>query len=567
MKDGGICFSFQREWEWMTVMGRYERIMMNQVQSTILEWKQRPFIREQELIRYLDQFLETAVSFNQAGAAEMIRQRLETVFDRKTNKKWFENDWLPHLLDLKAAISGELTVQKKEEMEQVMAEGAPDQAAVTDPDLPIVLIVDPDTTYQTEMKQLLEQYGMQTGIALTFEKGVELLDALHPSLVIVDERICEGTESAACKEARDRILAESIPLIMTLHDRSAKRMAELYDEGVPDVMTKPFDERVFIALIQNRIRTSRIVQAQITMDDLTGAYNRNAIDRELIKLHKRHAEGILKGYAIAVISADYPASKQDSYDYQVNDLLSVKLVEAITKEKRKQDLIGMYKGKFVLLMPEGTENDVKSVLDKAKGTFTTLVAQDESLPADTAFSAGVAETLEETEPPKKTIFHAESALRFAKRKGGGTVSLFSVQTAQDQVKDEVTLIIVDDDRVVREMLTHHFTKRKVISGRPVQIKTYPDGLSFVEGDWYEKDRQFIVLLDGIMPKMDGIEALQRIRDKYGQSNIVISMLTGRKGDKEVARALSLGADDYMIKPFNVREVGARLDRLFERLNA
>lgn len=548
-------------------MGRYERIMLNQVEITIQEWKQRPFIREQELIRYFDQFLETAVKFEHTDAATFIRHRLERVFDRKINKRWHEIDWLPQLTALKAAITGESFGKRQEDVDSDEASAGALSVDGPDADQPIVLIVDPDTSYQTEMKNLLEQYGIQTGIALTFEKGTELLDSLHPSLVIVDERICEEAEETTCQEARDRILAESIPLIMTLHDDSAERRAELYDDGVPDVLVKPVDKRVFIALIQNRIRMSRIVQAQITMDDMTGAYNRNAIDRELVKLYKQREAGMLSGYAVAMIQADYPARKKDPYDYQVNDLLSVKLVEAIMKEKRKHDLIGMYKGRFILLSSNGTEQDLKTLLDRAAGTFATLTDSDDQLAGGVTFSAGVAETAEEAETPKKTIFHAENALRLAKRQGGGTVSLFSEEAKQERVKDEVTLIIVDDDRVVREMLTHHFTKRQTIAGRPLTVKTYPDGLSFAEGDWYEQNRQFIVLLDGIMPKMDGIEALQRVRKAFGPSNIVISMLTGRKGDREVARALTLGADDYMVKPFNVKEVGARLDRLFERLNA
>ncbi|ADI00229.1 response regulator receiver modulated diguanylate cyclase [[Bacillus] selenitireducens MLS10] len=541
--------------------------MLNQVEATILEWRQRPYITEQELIRYFDQFLETADKFERTDAASFIRHRLERVFDRKINKKWFEDDWLPHLLDLKGAVSGDQPLSPREVRQTMQNEAELKMNDLTVPDLPVVLIVDPDTTYQTDMKQLLDQHAVQTGIALTVQKGIELLDSMNPALVIVDEQICEEAEETVCKEARDRILSESIPLVMTIHDGKAERIAELYDSGVPDVLVKPFDKRVFVSLIQNRIRMSRMVKAQITMDDLTGAYNRNAIERELIKLHKRHAAATLKGYSVAMIRTDYPETNKDPYDYQVNDLLSVKLVEAIMREKWKQDLIGMYKGKFVLLSPEGTEQDVKAVLDRAEDTFTALIDQDDALPSGMTFSAGVAEAGEEAEPPKKTIFHAEKALRLAKRRGGRTISLYSMESKQDQVNDEIVLIIVDDDRVVREMLTHHFTKRKVIAGRPLMVKTYPDGLSFVEGDWYEKDRQFIVLLDGIMPKMDGIEALQRVRNEYGQSNIVISMLTGRKGDREVARALSLGADDYMVKPFNVREVGARLDRLFERLNA
>ena len=71
----------------------------------------------------------------------------------------------------------------------------------------------------------------------------------------------------------------------------------------------------------------------------------------------------------------------------------------------------------------------------------------------------------------------------------------------------------------------------------------------------------LILLDVMLPKLDGIEVCQRIREK---SNVPIIMLTAKGDDMDKILGLEYGADDYMTKPFNILEVKARIKTIFRR---
>ena len=74
----------------------------------------------------------------------------------------------------------------------------------------------------------------------------------------------------------------------------------------------------------------------------------------------------------------------------------------------------------------------------------------------------------------------------------------------------------------------------------------------------------LILLDVMLPKMDGTEVCQRIREK---SNVPIIMLTAKGDDMDKILGLEYGADDYMTKPFNILEVKARIKSIFRRAGA
>ena len=71
----------------------------------------------------------------------------------------------------------------------------------------------------------------------------------------------------------------------------------------------------------------------------------------------------------------------------------------------------------------------------------------------------------------------------------------------------------------------------------------------------------LILLDVMLPKIDGIEVCQRIREK---SNVPIIMLTAKGEDMDKILGLEYGADDYMTKPFNILEVKARVKTILRR---
>ncbi len=117
------------------------------------------------------------------------------------------------------------------------------------------------------------------------------------------------------------------------------------------------------------------------------------------------------------------------------------------------------------------------------------------------------------------------------------------------------VLLVDDERSILELLAFHF------ENEGYQVNLAEDGRTALDLA-LEKAYDFIVL-DLMLPKLDGIEVCKRIR----QANIEtpIMMLTAKGDEIDKILGLELGADDYMTKPFSPRELLARVKVILRRL--
>lgn len=115
------------------------------------------------------------------------------------------------------------------------------------------------------------------------------------------------------------------------------------------------------------------------------------------------------------------------------------------------------------------------------------------------------------------------------------------------------VLIADDDPLLREILTHK------LRGAGYLVDVVEDGRAALAAA--QADPPEIVVLDAMMPVMDGFEALRRFKSTPELSKIAVVMLTAIKRDDDVVSSLRLGAADYLAKPFNPDELIARLNRL------
>lgn len=117
------------------------------------------------------------------------------------------------------------------------------------------------------------------------------------------------------------------------------------------------------------------------------------------------------------------------------------------------------------------------------------------------------------------------------------------------------ILIIDDDHELTELLTAYLKQQ----GFDVTTENSPlHGLENLKRAAYD-----ILLLDVMMPEIDGFETLKRLR---GFSPIPVIMLTAKGDDFDKILGLELGADDYLPKPFNQRELVARIKALIRRLD-
>lgn len=115
------------------------------------------------------------------------------------------------------------------------------------------------------------------------------------------------------------------------------------------------------------------------------------------------------------------------------------------------------------------------------------------------------------------------------------------------------VLIADDDPLLRAILEHK------LAAAGYAVTSVEDGQAAV--DEVEAHHPQFVVLDAMMPVMDGFEALRRMKENPKLDGVTVVMLTALKRDQDVLSALKLGAADYLAKPFNPDELVARLDRL------
>jgi two-component system response regulator ChvI len=120
-----------------------------------------------------------------------------------------------------------------------------------------------------------------------------------------------------------------------------------------------------------------------------------------------------------------------------------------------------------------------------------------------------------------------------------------------------TIAVVDDEENIRETVAFALKRE----GWTVEL--YADGLE--AWDAFRASPPDLVILDIIMPRVDGLELCRRIRQ--ASESIPIVFLTSRDDEFDRVLGLELGADDYLCKPFSMRELVARVKVLFRRLAA
>ena len=114
------------------------------------------------------------------------------------------------------------------------------------------------------------------------------------------------------------------------------------------------------------------------------------------------------------------------------------------------------------------------------------------------------------------------------------------------------LAIIDDDPEILKLLDQYLTKNGF------EVEAFTDGESFLKKD---VNKFSLIVLDIGLPGIDGLEVCKRVRQN---SNIPIIMLTAASDDLDRILGLELGSDDYMGKPFNPRELLARIKALLRR---
>lgn len=125
----------------------------------------------------------------------------------------------------------------------------------------------------------------------------------------------------------------------------------------------------------------------------------------------------------------------------------------------------------------------------------------------------------------------------------------------DDTGERGLVALVDDERSIRD------TVGMALRREGYRVEAWADGLEAWEA--FERGLPDVAILDILMPRMDGLELCRRLRAR--SEALPILFLTSKDEELDRVLGLELGADDYLVKPFSLRELVARVRVLFRRL--
>lgn len=497
---------------------KYQQIFKEQFAKQLENWRaEGAAVPHHDLYQFLHRIKGTGSTIGLplwSLQAELLLEDLHQAGERIENKMWTLGEWQAFLDPLlHMSVEGEPVLPEGPEVEQELREV-------------FVLLVSQSPAVVIPVKQELESFGWTVIAMDTPLRAVRSFFRYKPDLLLIDQEVgIEATEHGGY--LLKKVESFGIPLVL-IADGAVESGAEAWDL----VIERPLEGAKWALpckrLIQRGHTVRRLIQERsMSVRILTGQWN-----------YLRHWLGNEAVMAYLDIEHLKQINERDGYEAgdrslkRLSGLLHERFPQAALYHGDEDDFYLLTRSDSVARVREEIEDMLREIDDFQVTLRMLAVGANEDI-----------------------------AVALRKLRDGILIEAREETAATAATAEAVTrLAIIDDDEIVRKMLEEQFRK---LPG--VEVSTYREGESFLQDSWHTQRGPYLLIVDGMMPRMDGFELVYRVRHDYDPDKYAILMLTARKSEKDVIRALELGVDDYVTKPFGIRELEARVRRLLKRL--
>ncbi|QSF43080.1 GGDEF domain-containing response regulator [Paenibacillus tianjinensis] len=537
---------------------KYKALVEQRTRETLEKWSGQQYVGEREIYRFLHNLKGTAGTVG-LDRVERFASSTLLYFSDHSDKVWMEAEWREVLHPVLDLFSGEESSGSVPDpvLEISLSTGSKQQKYE-------ILLVDDDVELVAFLRESLEQQSYYVNIAMSAERGLKLFYESRPDLILLDILLPDQSGIDVLHQIIGKAKKERIPIIIMSGEHSKDLQLYAYSLGVMDYMPKPVDIDLFLVLIKNRFELKKEWQKSIIIDELTGAYNRRYFNQTMKQLVSdfRRTERI---FSLALLDLDYFKHINDTYGHLVGDEVLQAFSELVRSSIRVEDTFCRYGGEeFALFMPNTDAASALLVIERIQSQFAAMDFWAKQQQFRVTFSGGITEIRARRDDPEELIEDADQALYASKHAGRNQTTLYNEYLPAGKVEQVLKVIVVDDDALIRRIVVQQFREWEPANNLKMEVSSFENGAQFLQSEWYSPEDKFIILLDGIMPELDGLEVLKQLRSRYPEVNILVIMLTGRNNQQDIIHALQLGADDYIVKPFHLPEMLTRVERLAHR---
>ncbi|QOS99620.1 diguanylate cyclase [Brevibacterium sp. JNUCC-42] len=463
----------------------------------------------------------------------------------------------PDQIGMANMLIGQLKMEQSFSKEEILHEEKQEEHLLLIKQAYRLLLIDDDDVLRTYLVKRLSQEGYQVEEAANVEEAKHLLREHTFDLITLDLMMHPQSGYEIFDVVRNDMVLKWIPLIVLSGRQDSKDKVRCYRVGADHYVTKPFHFEELEACIYRLLTRTQHYEQMAFRDPLTGVNNRRYFDHQLqVELAQTRRQQ--EPNSLAFIDIDYFKKINDIYGHHIGDLVLQGLSYKIQQNLRATDLLARYGGEeFVIAFPGTTAEQATMVLERIlaqlqQDPIVQLDGQDFHI----TFSAGVAEW-DEVMSKQKWMEQADHAMYEAKRQGRNRVvrAKLNMEEPQNNLDSnkKKRLLLADDDQIIRSIL------KARLAHPEVDIIEAADGEEALKV--MTENRPHLCILDGIMPKIDGFSLLKIIRQDQNLRKMKVMMLSHRNSEGDIVQGLSLGADDYMSKPFSMVELELRVKRL------
>ncbi|WNF35150.1 response regulator [Bacillaceae bacterium IKA-2] len=406
-----------------------------------------------------------------------------------------------------------------------------------------------------EFNTFLKKYLINEFSLLLFNRETNIVDQLlssRPACIIVNVDQLANDLVEELTVVQQWCELHFIPIIAIVN-RFEGQDRTSYLSIADAVFYHPINSLDLIASVTKHIRKRNYFLSSTLIDSITGAFNLYSLKEELqrqVNDMKRSHEPLTLVYLKVETGQDRAIKEQEL----------VKLFVSFIKNSiRPADFLGHYHDTtdFVLILPKTVNEDARKLMERLNNELTSKQLKDFFGNEAISFSAKIVEIVNATQSPEELLL----LMPFSNSEQKGIII--------DRTMKEVTLgfkklkiAIIDDDRLIRELLKHQLEEIGEAE-YDIEIKSFADGEEFFNDPWHRQNERFLLIIDRVMPKMDGLEILRKIRTEYDRKRYLCFMLTSKGSETDIALAIQKGANDYMTKPFSLKELKERIKRLLK----
>jgi len=538
----------------------YQEAMLQNIHNQIELWlESNGPVPHEDVYRFLHSVKGTSGTIGMAGLSELADRLMAQAGDAP-REPWGTDELRTFLYPLVRE-----SCECRHNGDVVLATALDDGLDIP-ADQPLVLILDDDVTLLRYLKDELEANGYFVVATVSPDKAIRCFHDLTPDCFILDLVIPDKNGFEVMETLSDRVRTKFVPTTVISIRSDKETRLRAYRIGADDFMPKPIDMEELLVRLERQLRRKKQLDRLLFVDELTGALNRKCFEESFRRICLE-AQRARKSFSLAVIDLDHFKLVNDRYGHLAGDKVLTAFARFVREQTRSADLFFRLGGEeFVMMMPQTGSAEAAKLLERIRLRFAECDPVPDYPELRITFSAGVVEVADPVPESRPCwVEAADSALYRAKELGRDRIVVSEdLEACERGAKRKLNIAVVDDDAIIRAMLIE-FLKETVGKRMSVDVRAFKDGQSFLDDPRHAEKGPYLVVLDGMMPGVDGMEALRRLRASEESDRYSVIMLTGRSEEYDIHRALELGADDYLTKPFRVKELEARIRRLTSRM--